>query len=70
MRQILNDRKNTSFVNSDSVISMDDAITNLHRYAKQFSYPYLVLTGEFDDVVSNEKIVKWHSKTPESLPDK
>ena len=57
-------------MNSDSVISMDNAITNLHRYAKQFSYPYLVLTGEFDDVVSNAKVVKWHSKTPESLPDK
>jgi hypothetical protein len=52
-------------VNTDSTLSLLKGIQNLQKHSKRFNYSYLLMMGEYDDVVSNKMAEKWHMSTPE-----
>jgi|LakMenE18May11ns_1017448.scaffolds.fasta_scaffold9688455_1 hypothetical protein len=56
-------RKSHPLMTTNGIMSFVQAIENLNNYASVFNYPYLVLQGTKDDVVSNTAIVQWHEKT-------
>ena len=70
IRSLATDRKNTPLLNAESILSLKSGIENLQKHPKQFNYSYLMMLGEYDDVVKNPMAETWHSKTPATLPDK
>lgn len=69
MHSLLQDRKAIPFLNSESTLSLLAGTQNLQKHSKRFAYSYLLMMGEYDDVVSNTKAEDWHMSTPE-LEDK
>lgn len=49
-------------------VNMIDAIANIHKNAGRFSYPFMMMQGSLDTVVSNTGALKWYSKTQPSIP--
>ena len=66
-RTLVSDRRSVPFLTLPSTLSFLKAINNLQQHAAHFSYPYLMLLGEFDQVISNKEASRWHSNTPGTL---
>jgi len=63
MRQIITDKKANPLASiglASSFISNQDRVMT---YAKQVSYPYLLVLGEKDVIVNNKASRKWHEMT-------
>ena len=47
----------------NGVCSCLDAIDNLQKNADKFNYPFTMMQGEYDDVVSNKGAITWFNNT-------
>ena len=45
------------------VCSFIEAIDNLQKNADKFNYPFTMMQGEYDDVVSNKGAIVWYKNT-------
>ena len=64
IRKALTQRKAISLIGMQGIVNMLDAIANIHKNAAHFSYPFMMMLGSFDTVVSNTGALKWYNSTP------
>lgn len=63
IRNFLTQSKSSPLVSAGMFASVVRNIDRVDTYADRVDYPYLLLLGDKDIVVSNEGAQKWHSKT-------
>ena len=50
------------------LVNMLDALDYLQANAGRFNFPFLMMQGSEDQIVSNKGALKWYSETSDSLP--
>ena len=66
-RKIMTQKKALPLLNVKGLISMIESIDNMHKYAHRFAYPFLMMQGELDDVVSNKGALKWYQNVSDKV---
>ena len=49
--------------------SLNRNINRSQRFARDVTYPYLVLLGEKDTIIDNKAVREWHGKTASQVKD-
>ena len=66
-RKIMTQKKALPLLNVKGLISMLESIDNMQKYAPRFAYPFLMMQGELDDVVSNKGALKWYQNVSDKV---
>lgn len=62
IRKALQQRKSFTIINMKGLVNMLDAVEYLQANPARFSYPFLIMQGGEDRIVSNEGALRWVSK--------
>lgn len=60
-------KKALPLLNVRGLISMFESIDNMHKNASNFPYPFLMMQGELDDVVSNRGASSWYANVSDKI---
>ena len=50
-------------IDVNGVLSFLEAIDNIQKNADKFKYPFTMMLGEYDDVISNDGAMAWYKNT-------
>ena len=56
-------KKCIPLIDVNGILSFLEAIDNLQKNADKFQYPFTMMLGEYDDVISNRGAIKWYKNT-------
>lgn len=60
IRKASTQRKAVPIISAIAIVSMLDGIDYLQKNARSFNYPFLLMQGQEDTVVSNEGAIEWY----------
>ena len=63
IRKALTQRKSVPIIGMPALVNMLNSIDCIHRHAPQFAYPFMMMQGSLDTVVSNNGALSWYSRT-------
>ena len=69
LRQRIAQTKNIPLMTASLMASLNRNMSRAQNFARKVTYPYLVLLGEKDTIVSNRAITQWHNKTQSQVKE-
>ena len=68
IRKALQQRKSFTIINMQGLVNLMDALEYLQGNVSRFSFPFLMMQGSEDRIVSNQGALNWYSQLPSSVP--
>ena len=60
IRKVLMGRKSITIIGLKGVVNLLDSLENLQSHAAKFSYPFMLMQGSEDNIVSNKRALHWY----------